>query len=867
MNTVGNTLSFCFMLAAMALPPSVCGQTPGSGMDTQRAIPLPADATAQALTLRPGCLDLLGAAPDELTPFAVASAAPYWLGTSNDDCPKLALALGGGGSRAAPYAMGVLEGMLNTGLISHTQLISSVSGGGYAALWYYTELMRGDLVNESREQLTKRLQVSTQDMLSPIRCVLDDEHGHAFMTERVYAQTGCRALANASDADRVAKGEALGIPLKDVTSFRSASSFAHALFPQQAHMRYFQDVLARRGSWQGKGAHDDIFAVVAATGPRVATQLGVSAASLPIHYAANGLFDLQLSLSPTAWSYRHGILRAYGLSHTEHSADIEEHRAQAQAHHREKYSASKLAMLYQRHANIPYWLANSSAAESRFFWGWSRPAFHSAAKQIFELGADRLGSGEYGFHQIDAKQYDELGHALTDGVFASAAFLDSEQFAYGNPVARVGVAAALLGANQNWGVTVGNVHPNAQNTRWQQALPWPLYYAPALFRTLNDDNTSAPYVHLIDGGNTENLGVYSMLRRGAQMIVVADESVDKHGRMKDLCNVKNQVELIDNGHGGPRYWLAIPSLPELDRVCNQWLTHHYDAKSHQLGHEDDSANVEVIGKSKDILEGRRSLRITAKVLCTLRRGEWVIDRCRPKHWSQAEALKDEDDWLVGYPMHDWPEAWIAGCVLRLDDTTAKTVHALRDAPSCAESNGIRIHSRLALLKPAIKLKRWSGQFDLTSQPHAQPIRACWTAYEPPTTDEAHAYQPLGSQAWQGPSPNAYGCEAALNLKVNLPAKRDRCPAFPLHGVVSTTLDSSQYIYAAFKDLAHWQSAQLGADANTLKALWGDKLIAAKTNNAAWAEMSKTSSKDKDPLTPTILKTHDTNCATDLASIH
>ena len=65
-------------------------------------------------------------------------------------------------------------------------------------------------------------------------------------------------------------------------------------------------------------------------------------------------------------------------------------------------------------------------------------------------------------------------------------------------------------------------------------------------RTLDDDNTSAPYVHLIDGGNTENLGLYSMLRRGAQMIVVADESADKGGRMKDLCNVKSQVELIDN---------------------------------------------------------------------------------------------------------------------------------------------------------------------------------------------------------------------------------------------------------------------------------------------------------------------------------
>lgn len=135
----------------------------------------------------------------------------------------------------------------------------------------------------------------------------------ALTTEHVYAQTGCRALAHASHADRVAKAAALSMPLKDVTSFRSASSFAHALFPQQARMRYYQDVLARRGSWQGKGASDGIVAAIEANWARVATQLGVSATSLPMHYAANGLFDSQLSLSPTAWSYRHGILRAWAL--------------------------------------------------------------------------------------------------------------------------------------------------------------------------------------------------------------------------------------------------------------------------------------------------------------------------------------------------------------------------------------------------------------------------------------------------------------------------------------------------------------------------------------------------------------------------
>ena len=99
-------------------------------------------------------------------------------------------------------------------------------------------------------------------------------------------------------------------------------------------------------------------------------------------------------------------------------------------------------------------------------------------------------------------------------------------------------------------------------------------------------------------------------------------------------------------------------------------------------------------------------------------------------------MQSDNDRLVGYPMHDWPEAWIAGCVLRLDDTAVNTVLALRDAPSCAEPDGVRIHSRLALLKPAVQLHRWREQFDLTSQPYGQPIRTCWTAYKPPTLVEA-----------------------------------------------------------------------------------------------------------------------------------
>lgn len=51
--------------------------------------------------------------------------------------PKVGLALSGGGTRAGMFAFGVIQGLSDTGLINSIDIISSVSGGGYAAYWLY----------------------------------------------------------------------------------------------------------------------------------------------------------------------------------------------------------------------------------------------------------------------------------------------------------------------------------------------------------------------------------------------------------------------------------------------------------------------------------------------------------------------------------------------------------------------------------------------------------------------------------------------------------------------------------------------------------------------------------------------------------
>lgn len=52
--------------------------------------------------------------------------------------PHFAIALSGGGVRSAYYAIGALKALFDEGWIDRASYISSVSGGGYAAHWLYT---------------------------------------------------------------------------------------------------------------------------------------------------------------------------------------------------------------------------------------------------------------------------------------------------------------------------------------------------------------------------------------------------------------------------------------------------------------------------------------------------------------------------------------------------------------------------------------------------------------------------------------------------------------------------------------------------------------------------------------------------------
>lgn len=67
--------------------------------------------------------------------------------------PTLGLALSGGGTKAAMFAHGVLHGLNDTGLLDQVDIVSSVSGGGYAAFWYYSKLLEAQSLGFSRNEI------------------------------------------------------------------------------------------------------------------------------------------------------------------------------------------------------------------------------------------------------------------------------------------------------------------------------------------------------------------------------------------------------------------------------------------------------------------------------------------------------------------------------------------------------------------------------------------------------------------------------------------------------------------------------------------------------------------------------------------
>lgn len=86
---------------------------------------------------------------DDADPSTIAH--DYAIERMNRPTPQVGLALSGGGTRAGMFAFGVLQGLNDTDLLDKVDVISSVSGGGYAAYWLYARRLETIAGEDYRE--------------------------------------------------------------------------------------------------------------------------------------------------------------------------------------------------------------------------------------------------------------------------------------------------------------------------------------------------------------------------------------------------------------------------------------------------------------------------------------------------------------------------------------------------------------------------------------------------------------------------------------------------------------------------------------------------------------------------------------------
>jgi len=424
--------------------------------------------------------------------------------------PTYGVALAGGGSKAAPFAMGAIKRLVEDEMWPAVDVLSSVSGGGYAAYYAY---------QKAHEQSQASIVLGRR----PLR----------------FSDWFVDARAEFRDCD--SRGKC--VPPEFVTvdlqrgfgrSGWSCGSYPALASSYQKWVACYQDIFGTTYGGDYWRAPDFPWGSYAGA-------IAGTIASLPFHHAANTLFDWGLELSPSQAMYTAGISRAYGMTPSL-GGEISPVTLEA-ASRSYRLTYADLRRLYERKpspdlSRMPYWVLQATNASSST-WFDVRNAPYELDEAVFELGAYGFGSGSYGYVVGFAPDVLESSLDVPRSVLASAAFLDPVQKAI--EWNRGLVFLGLHAANLKWGIRVPNYNVPNGSRALRAALPFPLYYAHS-FRADRDN----PYIRLADGGQSgDNLGVYSQLQRGVRHIISIDGAfdADKHARsyLPELCTIDSYL--------------------------------------------------------------------------------------------------------------------------------------------------------------------------------------------------------------------------------------------------------------------------------------------------------------------------------------
>lgn len=386
----------------------------------------------------------------------------------------IGLALSGGGTRAAMFAHGVLQGLNDSGVLAELDAISSVSGGSYTALWYYTKRM--ELQKEHTTYQAIFQDCIPQWWQSALSLGDSDQTKHKIRKALELAGQG-------NDGFRKMD------PCQSNRHFEVGDPYRW-----QAHLSRWPDIFRYTetiptGDLQGAPWSETIKLAITSLGEILVSPL-IETGSVPSAYQYG--IERAWALNPNPRSRSHE-----GFSYTNDIGG----KPQTSGWHLDPDKArwQDLRALYseQGGGKLPLWILNTTSAPR---------GVGADQGRIFEITPFGQGSELTGYMRNGTWAIDDLGTAVR----ASAAALDAQ--GAGEAYAQTWSRHNFLFPMAEWGVKVDNKFKNS----------------PKRFR-------------LSDGGHAENLGVYSLLRRGAQDIIVVDAAQDVEGRMDDLCKLRSML--------------------------------------------------------------------------------------------------------------------------------------------------------------------------------------------------------------------------------------------------------------------------------------------------------------------------------------
>lgn len=404
------------------------------------------------------------------------------------------LALSGGGPRAGMFAHGVLQGLNDSSVLDNLDAISTVSGGSYAGLWYFTKRLEA-----------KRFGFDYKSIFSD--CI------------PLWWEEG-------SDKDSTVKliKIALNSAGKGGDSFKPMNQCQHQWNFKEGDPYRWQVHLSR---WP------DIFSYTQTipTGSKQSAPLG-EAVKLGIYSVGEILASPLVATGAVPSAYQYGIERAWGLNPNPRKLPSQDFtytndtgKPQTFGWHLDSFNVTwkQLRNLYSDSTitNLPLWIVNASNAPR---------SIKNNEKHIFEMTPFGQGSELTGYLRDQGYVIDSLGKSVR----ASAAALDGQ------------------GAKAKYAPTLSKMNPLFPLAEWGVTVNDKFHGGHGTFR-------------LSDGGHSENLGVYSLLRRGTKDIIIVDATEDRYGRMEDLCLLKHTLSRQD-------IKLTFDTvLKDLDKVCESTI--------------------------------------------------------------------------------------------------------------------------------------------------------------------------------------------------------------------------------------------------------------------------------------------------------